>query len=127
MLAVLYFILAIMYQSKVAYAIYACSSRVADDGMLAVCKFFAIYCKHPNYLSTKHAKDTSLYVLNFTFSFLSTTAWCLITSGLYMFPQIFHIVRQGKRYKFNRDHIIGFLFSRVLFVVSFWPTFILSQ
>lgn len=102
-IALLFFGLSIIYQTRLVYAIYFSTQFGAIDNVVTGCKFFAAYY-------------CLLYVMDFSYTYYAKIEWLLITSSLYLVPQIIHVYQRGRKYKFNFFHVFGFLFSRLFFI-----------
>jgi len=105
LLALLFFSLSIMSQTRLVYATYVSGYYSSTDrNVVAGCKFFALYYG-------------LLYLLVFSYTFLTSFIWIILTSSLFLAPQIVHVYQRSRKYKFNYWHVLGLSATKIAYVL----------
>jgi len=110
-----------MAQTKLVYAIYISEYFSSSNrNVVAGCKFFALYCKllGTPLKPTINFIDGLLYLLVFSYTFLTGFVWIILTSALFLVPQIIHVFMRSRKYKFNYWHVFGLSATKIAYVVK---------
>ena len=119
-IALVFFSLSVMSETRLVYAIYQSSYEMNRSSTTTIsgCKFFALYCiTSISLISIISRLDGLLYLLVFSYSYLTNFVWIGVTSCVYLLPQIVSVFLKQQKYKFNFWHILGLAATRVTFMV----------
>jgi len=101
-----YFALSALSETKLTYAIFFSSYSGSAVSLVIQRRFLATY-----YFLMMAFNLSYIY-----WSYNTLMIWTLMSSSLFLVPQIIHVHQRGRNYRFNYWQVFGFMLSRVSFI-----------